>query len=698
MDKILIFAGTTEGRELVQHCTGYLCRNAVDKTVDKAMDKAMDKNMDKPVEIHVCVATEYGGQLISSNVMPDAVKETASGMKVHTGRLTTEQMEALIKEETISMVIDATHPYAVAVSENIQNACIRCGVEYLRLLREGNFKTCSGGDTDITIVSSIDDAVNFLKNTNGNVLVTTGSKELAKYTAIPGFQSRIFARVLSTPDVAAACAELGFQGRNLICMQGPFTEELNIAMLKQIGASYLVTKDSGKSGGFEEKITAARRAGAKVVLIGRPVENTGYSMEEIKKILSLRFGALRCEKKTEKRLVSLVGIGMGTPDNMTQEALAACKKADVLIGARRILKTVEELGKPVYASYRESEIRDFVQTHPEYKKIAILLSGDIGFYSGAKKMLDLFGDYQTEVYSGISSVVYFCGKLHTSWEDVHLMSLHGREQNLIAAVKRHKKVFALIGQQDGVNQVCRDLCSYGLPDVKVYTGENLSYDRERILSGTAESMAEETFEKLSVVLIENPEASPVVTHGIEDEAFLRDKVPMTKSEVRSISLSKLQLKEDSVIYDVGAGTGSVSVEMALQSWNGVVYAIEKKKEAVQLIGENRKKFAVPNLEVIEGLAPEALENLPAPTHAFIGGSSGNLKQIMELILTKNPNARIVINAIALETVAEALNCLKELPVMDTDIAAVSVGKSKEVGHYHMMMGLNPVYIISCTGK
>ena len=265
-------------------------------------------------------------------------------------------------------------------------------------------------------------------------------------------------------------------------------------------------------------------------------------------------------------------------------------------------------------------------------------------------------------------------------------------------MKRYKKVFALIGQQDGVNQLCRNLCSYGFSDVMVYAGENLSYSNERILSGTAKSMAQESFEKLSVVLIENQDASMVVTHGIEDEAFLRDKVPMTKSEVRSISLSKLRLKEDSVIYDVGAGTGSVSVEMALQSYNGFVYAIEKKKEAVNLIGENRKKFAVPNLKVIEGLAPEALEDLPAPTHAFIGGSSGNLKQIMELILDKNPAARIVINAIALETVAEALHCLKELPVKETDIAAVSVGKSKEVGHYHMMMGQNPVYIISCTGN
>ena len=172
---------------------------------------------------------------------------------------------------------------------------------------------------------------------------------------------------------------------------------------------------------------------------------------------------------------------------------------------------------------------------------------------------------------------------------------------------------------------------------------------------------------------------------------------MTKCEVRSISLSKLRLTCDAVVWDVGAGTGSVSVEAALQAADGEVYAIEKKEEAVKLLKENKRKFGADNLTVVQGFAPEALLELPVPSHAFIGGSSGNLKEILEILLARNPGVRIVINAIALETVAEAVECLKTLPVCDTDIVSVSVGKAKEVGSYHMMMGQNPVYIISCTG-
>ncbi len=173
---------------------------------------------------------------------------------------------------------------------------------------------------------------------------------------------------------------------------------------------------------------------------------------------------------------------------------------------------------------------------------------------------------------------------------------------------------------------------------------------------------------------------------------------MTKLEVRSVSLSRLGLKRDSVVYDIGAGTGSVSVEAALQAADGRVYAIERKVEAAALIRENRRKFSVPNLEVVEGLAPEAFFALPAPTHAFIGGSAGNLRQIVEAIFEKNQQTRVVINAIALETVAEAAALWKELPVEDVSVSQVMAARGRKLGGYELMTGMNPVYVISFSGR
>ena len=172
---------------------------------------------------------------------------------------------------------------------------------------------------------------------------------------------------------------------------------------------------------------------------------------------------------------------------------------------------------------------------------------------------------------------------------------------------------------------------------------------------------------------------------------------MTKSEIRSLSVAKLQLPKDAVVYDVGAGTGSVTVEMALQAVNGMVYAVERNEEACGLIEENKRKFGTPNIEVIHGLAPEELEDLPAPTHAFIGGSAGNLKEIMECLLRKNPAVRMVINTVTLETIGEVTECLRTLPVVEEETISVSVVRSKLLGRYHLMMGQNPIYIITCRG-
>ncbi|MGI6006870.1 MAG: precorrin-6A reductase [Ruminococcus sp.] len=653
MSEVLIFAGTLEGRRAAEFLNKY------------------------QISAHVCVATQYGESLLPEG----------GSLTVSHERLDEKQMEELMERENPRLVIDATHPYAAEVTKNIKAACDAKKKKYLRLLREEYSLT----DQDVIYVDSVAEAVEWLERTSGNILATTGSKEIKEYTKLSGYQERVYARVLSLPEVAASCASLGFQGKHLICMQGPFSEELNTAMLKQFDCQYLVTKESGSTGGFMEKYEAARKAGARLVLVGRPAQEEGMSPEECRKYLIETF------QIQVQQDITLVGIGMGNAKGMTGEAQEVCHQADLIIGARRMTEQTARPGQKVFQAYRPQEIADYIAEHKALEKIAVVLSGDVGFYSGAKKLLEVLPP-QTKLLPGISSMIYFMARLKMPWEDVVPCSLHGRTVNMVSMVRRHGKVFAIVGTEDGIGDLCSQLCEFGLKDVKVYVGERLSYEDEKIREGTAESLKHIKTDPLSVVLLVNERSGDLtVTHGIPDERFLRDKVPMTKEEIREISLSKLRLKRDSVVYDVGAGTGSVSVEMALMADLGRVYAVEKKKEAVELLHRNRMQFQVPHLEIIEGLAPDACRDLPVPTHAFIGGSSGNLKEIMELLLEKNPGIRIVINCITLETVAEALECLRTLPVKDTDIVSVSAGKSKEVGRYHMMMGLNPVYIISCEG-
>ncbi|HIZ21836.1 MAG TPA: precorrin-6A reductase [Candidatus Blautia faecigallinarum] len=650
MSKAVVFAGTSEGYELCRFLSAH------------------------QVAVHACMATGYGGRVL----------EQQEGLYVHSKRMDAEEMEELFKSEKPDLVLDATHPYADLVTENIRRACEKTHVPCWRVLRGQGEKSRDGVYTD-----TIEEAVDFLKGTKGNILLTTGSKDLAAFTKLPDYKERLFARVLSLPQVLDTCRTLGIEGRHLIGMQGPFSMEMNVAMLRQFHCAYLVTKDSGDAGGFQEKIDAALTCGAVPVIIGRPSREEGRSLSQCKKDLAGYF------KFQIKPHITLLGIGMGSRDTLTIEGERRLKEADLLIGASRMVKAVQLPHHQVFCEYRPEKILGYIREHPEYENVVIALSGDVGFYSGARRLLEILGK-DTEVICGISSVAYFMAKAGLSWDDAVLKSVHGRSSNLIPLIRQNQKVFAILGTKDGVGCLARELCDFGMGEVTLYVGENLSYEDENIFFRPAKELTAYEGEALSVVCAYNREALPMhATHGVPDREFQRGKTPMTKEEVRAVSLMKLALCQDSICYDVGAGTGSVSVEMALRAHQGWVYAIEKKDEAAELIRKNKVKFAASNLEIIEGTAPEALRSLPAPTHAFIGGSSGKLEEIVGLLLEKNPQVRIVINCITLETVAEGIKMMKKYGFLETDIVQLAVSRGKAAGPYHLMMGENPIYILTC---
>ena len=278
MFEIILFAGTSEGHRIADYLR---------QTAFKAL---------------ILTATSYGKQLLldSAGLTDESEMNT---IEIRSGRLDQADIETLLRSESVpgALIIDATHPYAAAASENIRSACEVCERKYIRVLRKGlsglsdSHLINSGPGTETTademrssrlVFPDIPSAAAYLNQTKGNVLVTTGSKELEAYTSITDYRTRLFARVLSLPSVVQKCSELGFEGKHLICMQGPFSRELNEAMIRHCQASYLVTKDTGVEGGFPEKEAAAAVCNCTLIIISRPVSEEGISVETcIKKYL-----------------------------------------------------------------------------------------------------------------------------------------------------------------------------------------------------------------------------------------------------------------------------------------------------------------------------------------------------------------------------------------------------------------------------
>lgn len=688
---VLVFGGTIEGRGL----SDYLADQGIMHTV--------------------CVATDYGEEVLDEK--PCRV--------IHQGRLNVQEMVEFILRNDFCVVIDATHPYAVEVSKNIRLACEESNRTYLRYLRP---LAQADESEEYVYVDSMREAALYLNGQEGNIFLTTGSKELKVFTELISDKSRLTARVLPSASVISSCRELGLEGRQIIGMQGPFSTLMNEAMFTQAQAKWIVTKNTGTSGGFPEKMEAAKKLGLSVVIIRRPVES-GSSFDEVVlalerilenssslpdvenredintedrniesiKNISVKYnGQNRCENGTSSCKIACIGIGMGTMETLTHGAAEAIRNAEAVFGAKRIVESVDYLteGKLVVQEYEGQKIRAYLEEHPEIHSAAVLMSGDVGFYSGARGIEKCFGEDQVTYYCGISSVVYFSSRIPTAWQDAKLLSAHGKALNLLNYVNRYQKIIMLVSGAKDVEARCRQLVEAGMTDVRVTVGTNLSYPDETITKGVPADFIPCTTTGLHIMMIENDAADYIVTPGIDDNEFVRGKVPMTKEEIRILSLAKLRLREDSVVYDVGAGTGSVSLEAARLCTAGTVYAIERNPEGIGLIQENAAKLGLSNVVTVEGLAPDAMADLPAPTHAFIGGSSGNMKEIIEMLRRKNPKVRIVINTIALESIAEVTMLVKELKLENAEIVHISAAKSRVLGRYHMMTGQNPVYIIS----
>lgn len=431
------------------------------------------------------------------------------------------------------------------------------------------------------------------------------------------------------------------------------------------------------------------------------------------------------EGGTPCRGVAVVGVGPGDPTLLTGEASQALEAAELIVGARRVVAALPAgvRGRRVEAVGTARIVAELADAGTSWAHAAIVVSGDVGLFSGARDLpASIEGALPgcvVRLVPGISSLQLLAARLRRSWEGWHIASAHGVACDVAALVRAALSagtpgeppapVFLVTGGATRAHDLCARLVEAGLGAAHVSVGERLGYPDERLACGSACELARETFDSLAVMLIDPPSASgraageaqtprwPFATGGIPDELFERGAVPMTKQEVRAAALAKLRLRATDVAWDVGAGTGSVSVEMALAARAGRVLAVERTPRACELIRRNAAAFGCANLELVEGEAPEALRGLPTPDAVFVGGSGGALAAILAQARAANPAVRVCVACVTLETLAEATRLLAGEGWAGFEACQISVARTDAAGSYHLMRAQNPVFLVSAVG-
>lgn len=426
------------------------------------------------------------------------------------------------------------------------------------------------------------------------------------------------------------------------------------------------------------------------------------------------------------RKVTIIGAGPGNPDLLSRAALDAIDIADVVIGAHRALSGIDVPPDVVRCELvKTADIVAALTDAASWQRAVVVMTGDVGLFSGARRLVEaLSGDAQVDVrvVPGISSASYLAARLARPWQDWRFASAHGVACDILAEAERAGELFLATSGGEDPSRLSGELVQAGFGDAHVTVAERLSYPDERITCATASEIAGQTFDDLNVMLIEfaggagSPAGSssaseadsagasraassrwPYASSGIPDELFIRGDVPMTKQEVRAVALAKLRLTATDTVWDVGAGTGSVSIEAALVARAGSVWAVERNATGVRLIRENADAFGCGNVHAVPGVAPEALAKLPVPDAVFVGGSAGELPSIVEAALEKNSQVRLCVPCVTVETLTEACALLSGSRFKGFEACQVSAARAEAVGSHHLMKAQNPVFLVSARG-
>ena len=406
-----------------------------------------------------------------------------------------------------------------------------------------------------------------------------------------------------------------------------------------------------------------------------------------------------------KRAVTVVGIGEDGCVGLTSRAASALARAQVLVGGERQLAFFPDFaGERIVLKTGIGAALERVAELAMEHDVCVLASGDPLFFGVGALVARKVGADHVEFVPQPSSVQWAFARAGLSWDDATVISVHGRSSDgFVARLRRVSKVAVLTDEESSPPRLATRMKEYGETQWTAWVGEDLGGPDERVRRFTIDALADERdVRPLNVLLLARSDAAwrpPPAIPFLHEDAFAKrmpKKGLITKREVRLLSIAAMHLRDDSVVWDIGAGSGSVAIEAAILASRGRVYAVEVDPEGVTICKENVRAHGADNVRVIGGRAPEALADLEAPDAVFVGGSKGSMAEIVRLALDRlTPGGRVVVNAITMENVAETYTALKAAGA-EPEVTLLSVARGEPLAHYTRYEALNPIHVFAAT--
>ncbi len=643
------------------------------------------------IKLIIFTATEDGAELVKrcskdSRFMTDVFIlgtnqfkiRSASNTMLFSDEFDPVSVAARIASVRPDFVIDAS-PEDSEISKDIKLISKTSRVRYVRMIGS-ELKP----EHSCIYADNAKHAVRIVNRNKGNVLLTTGTSELPVYSDISAMEQRAFIRLMPDEKAISAAVAVGFSRDNIAVDSPPYTLDSVSELIRKFNIKYLITSENAQDILIKEEACLVNNA---TLVVVKNAEEDGLTVEAVWSLIT---------ESAVKRNITIVGVGPGGSDYLCVGGAKAIEKCELLVGEERAIRSLELTGKEVKVFSSAREAYEQICSG-EATDICVAFNGDITLCDEAKELRELLEELDVEVrcIQGVSSVSYLASRLNISWDGIKVAGSSLSVEDMVTAASENRQLFIL--PEDGriLNDFFKSLVRNGLEKLRICVGSNLTYDDEKIVSGYPEELIKVKFPTLSTVYIENNSFGKPLSIGLNDKEFIRgESVSMLTSEVRACVISKLELKSGSIVYAVGAGTGSVAVEVGFQLDHGIVYALEQRPSSLNILYSNIHKFNLHNVKVIEGDAKDTMLALPAPDAVYIGGTGGSLKRIIKELMEKGKPMRIVATAHTLENVFDLMRVFKDFSLEGLQICQVSVTKGKILEDSTQLKNNDPVFIIS----